>query len=102
MLGGKCQQKPVASVDLEPSLIEQLEPILGPHPDTIFLQHSLERITYDSRTREVGVALVDGSRFAYVLPFANRPGVHRRFGEQQAFARVPRVSRPGDMRRGKS
>jgi hypothetical protein len=26
----KCKQKPVASVDLEPSLIEQLEPILGP------------------------------------------------------------------------
>jgi hypothetical protein len=75
------------------SLTEQLEPILGPHCDTILLQHSFERITYDSRTREVGVALVDGSRFAYVLPFANRPGVRRRFGEQQAFARVPRVSR---------
>jgi len=28
----KCQQKPVASVDLEPPLIEQLEPILGPIP----------------------------------------------------------------------
>ncbi|MGI8960649.1 MAG: recombinase family protein [Bryobacteraceae bacterium] len=61
----KCKQKPVASVDLEPSLTEQLEPILGPHCDTIFLQHSLERITYDSRTREVGVTLMDGSRFAY-------------------------------------
>jgi DNA invertase Pin-like site-specific DNA recombinase len=89
----KCQQKPVASVDLEPSLLEQLEPVLGPHCDTIFLQHSLERITYDSRTREVGVALVDGSRLAYTLPLANRPGVRRRFEEQQAFARVPRVSR---------
>ncbi|MBV9498191.1 MAG: zinc ribbon domain-containing protein [Acidobacteriaceae bacterium] len=26
----KCQQEPVASVDLEPSVIEQLKPILGP------------------------------------------------------------------------
>jgi hypothetical protein len=88
-----CKQKPVASVDLEPSLLEQLEPILGPHCDTIFLQHSLERATYDSRTREVGVTLVDGSRFAYTLPLADRPGVRRKFEEQQAFARVPRVSR---------
>jgi hypothetical protein len=88
-----CKEKPVASVDLEPSLIEQLEPILGRHPDRIFLQHSVERITYDSRTREVGVTLVDGSRFAYTLPLAKRPGVRRKFEEQQALGRVPRVSR---------
>jgi len=87
----KCKQKPVASVDLEPSLIEQLEPILGSCPDTIFLQHSLERVTYDSRTREVGVTLVDGSHFGYTLPLANRPGVRRQF--RQEFGRVPRVSR---------
>ena len=86
----KCKQKPVASVDLEPSLIEQLEPILGPHCDTIFLRHSLERITWDSRTREVEVTLMDGTRFAYTLPLANRPGV-RKFREE--FGRVPRVSR---------
>src|SRR5205807_1423161 len=64
----KCQQQPVAAIDLEPSLIEQLEPILGPDFDTAFLQHSLEHITYDSRTREVRVALVDGSQFGYTLP----------------------------------
>jgi site-specific DNA recombinase len=87
----KCKQKPVASVDLEPSLIEQLKPILGSCPDTIFLQHSLERVTYDSRTREVGVTLVDGSHFGYTLPLANRPGVRRQF--RQEFGRVPRVSR---------
>ena len=87
----KCKQKPVASVDLEPSLIEQLEPILGRHPDRIFLQHSVEHITCDSRTREVGVTLVDGSRFAYTLPIANRPGVRRTFREE--FGRIPRVSR---------
>src|SRR5437762_7263681 len=89
----KCQQQPVAAIDLEPSLIEQLEPILGPDFDRAFLQHSLERITYDSRTREVGVALVDGSQFGYTLPLARRPGVRRSFEEQQAHGRVPRVSR---------
>src|SRR5947209_9074534 len=87
----KCKQKPVASVDLEPSLIEQLEPILGRHPDRIFLQHSVEHITCDSRTREVGVTLVDGSRFAYTLPIANWPGVRRRFRGE--LGRIPRVSR---------
>jgi hypothetical protein len=86
-----CQQRPVASVDLEPSLMEQLEPILGSHCDTIFLQHSLERLTYDSRTRAVEVTLMDGSRFAYTLPLAHRPGVRRRFREESG--RVPRVSR---------
>jgi Recombinase zinc beta ribbon domain/Recombinase len=86
-----CKEKPVASVDLEPSLIEQLEPILGQRPDRIFLQHSVERITCDSRTREVGVTLVDGSQFAYTLPVAHRPRVRRTFGEE--LGRIPRVSR---------
>jgi DNA invertase Pin-like site-specific DNA recombinase len=89
----KCQQKPVASVDLEPSLIEQLKPILGQPPDRIFLQHSVERITCDSRTREVRVTLVDGGQFAYTLPVAHRRGVRGRFEEQQALGRIPRVSR---------
>jgi hypothetical protein len=82
---------PVASADLEPSLLEQLEPILGSHCDTTFLQHSLERLTYDSRTRAVEVTLMDGSRFAYTLPLAHRPGVRRRFREESG--RVPRLSR---------
>ena len=89
----KCQQQPVAAIDLEPSIIEQLQPILGPHFDSAFLAHSLERITYNSRTREVGVTLADGTRFAYTLPIANRPGVRRSLEEQQSLGRVPRVSR---------
>jgi site-specific DNA recombinase len=87
----KCKQKPVPSVDLEPSLMEQLEPILGFSCDAILLQRSLERVTYDSRTREVGVTLMDGSRFAYTLRFKNRRGVRGRAREQAG--RVPRVSR---------
>ena len=88
-----CQQRPVAAIDLEPSIIKQLEPILGPDFDRTFLPHSLERISYDSRTREVGVALADGSQFGYTLPLARRPGARRSFEEQQACGRVPRVSR---------
>jgi hypothetical protein len=87
----KCKQKPVASVDLEPSLLEQLEPILGRHPDRMFLEHSLARITYDSSTREVAVGLVDGTCFAYILSVTKRPGVRRTF--QEELGRVARVSR---------
>ncbi|MBV8772759.1 MAG: zinc ribbon domain-containing protein [Deltaproteobacteria bacterium] len=47
----KCQQKPVAAVDLEASLLSQLEPFLGPQPDRIVLQHSVQRVSYDARTR---------------------------------------------------
>jgi hypothetical protein len=87
----KCKQKPVASVDLEPSLLEQLEPILGRHLDRMFLEHSLARVTYDSCTREVEVTLVDGSCLAYRLAAAHRPGARRMF--QKESGRVPRVSR---------
>src|SRR5205823_4882460 len=64
-----------------------------PHFDVTFLQHSLERISCDSRTREVGVTLTDGSRFAYTLPLAKRPGVRRTFENEASWGRVPRVSR---------
>ncbi|MBV9081312.1 MAG: recombinase zinc beta ribbon domain-containing protein, partial [Acidobacteriaceae bacterium] len=89
----KCHHKPVAAVDLEPSVREQLEPILGLRPDALSLQHSLERVAYDARTREVAITLLDGRCFAYTLPLAHRPGVRRAGDEQQTDGRVPRVSR---------
>ena len=90
----KCQQKPVAAVDLEASLLSQLEPFLGPQPDRIVLQHSVQGVSYDARTREVAITLLDGSGFGYRLAMPNRPGVRRVFEEQQrACGRVPRVSR---------
>lgn len=48
----KCKQKPIAATDLESSLLGHLEPFLGPHPDSIVLQHSVKRINYDSRDPE--------------------------------------------------
>ena len=89
----KCQQQPVAAVDLETSLMEQLKRSFGCDFDMAFLPNSLERVSYDSRTREVGVTLADASQFAYTLPVAKRPGVRRTFENQAALGRVPRVSR---------
>jgi hypothetical protein len=91
--GTKCDQQPVAAVDLEPSLIEQMEQSFGSHFDRTFVPRSFGRISYDSRTREVQMTLVDGSQFGYTLPPARRPGVRRSFEERQACGRVPRVSR---------
>jgi hypothetical protein len=79
--------------DLESSLFEKLEPILGPSPSTILVEQSVERIAYDSSTREVAVTLRDGSRFQYFLPVANRPGVRHTFEQQIEKGRVARVSR---------
>jgi hypothetical protein len=84
----RCRQQPVASTDLEPSLFEKLEPMFGADRSTILLGPSVERIVYDSRTREVSVSLRDGSRFGYCLPVANRPGVT--FEEQVKRGRVAR------------
>ena len=89
--GTKCDQQPVAAVDLEPSLIEQMEQSFGSHFDRTFVPRSFGRISYDSRTREVQMTLVDGSQFGYTLPRASPPGVRHSFEEQQACGRVPRV-----------
>jgi site-specific DNA recombinase len=59
----RCSQEPVATSDLESSLFEKLEAILGTDASIILLEQALERVIYDSNTREVGVALRDGSRF---------------------------------------
>jgi hypothetical protein len=87
----RCRQKPVASTELEPSLFEKLEPMLGADRSNDSSQAVIERVVYDSRTREVSVSLCDGSRFGYCLPVANRPGVT--FEEQVKRGRVARVSR---------
>ena len=89
----KCPQQPVAAVDFETSVIEQLMQRFGCDFDLAFLPNSLERVNYDSRTREVGVTLADASQFAYTLPVARRPGVRRTFENRTASGRVPRVSR---------
>ncbi|MFL6352321.1 MAG: recombinase family protein [Bryobacteraceae bacterium] len=90
----RCGQKPVAASDLESSLFEKLEPILGAADrSTLLLEQSLQRLTYNSDTREVRVTLRDGSRFQYLLPIANRPGVRHTSEPQAEQGRVPRVSR---------
>jgi site-specific DNA recombinase len=89
----ECKQTRAATSDLESSLFEKLEALLGMDASTILLEQALERVVYDSHTREVEVTLRDGSRFEYVLAVANRPGVRDSFEQPLETGRVPRVSR---------
>jgi hypothetical protein len=91
--GSACQQKRVAAVDLEPSLFRQLEPIVGTQPSTAVVQHWLERVTYDSRNRQVRVFLHDGAQLDYEIAAPNRRGVRQAIEPDKAHGRVPRVSR---------
>jgi len=86
-----CRQRPVASQDLESSLREHLEKILGPHPSTVAIQQAVERVSYSSQTRTVQVALRDSTRFEYNLAVPNRRGAHAT--PAATTGRIPRISR---------
>jgi site-specific DNA recombinase len=86
-----CAQVPVSAVDLEPAVARELEPILGDRPSDVLIRQTLQRVTYDSRTRQVIVALGDGTQFEFPLPAPNRRGV--RSAGRAREGRVPRVSR---------
>jgi hypothetical protein len=81
----------VAAVDLEPAVVRELEPILGDRPSDILIRQTLKRVTYDSRTRQVMIALGDGTQFGFPLPAPNRRGA--RSAARPREGRVPRVSR---------
>jgi DNA invertase Pin-like site-specific DNA recombinase len=84
--------RPIATADLETSLVRELELILGEQPSEIAIQQSLDRVTYDPATRQVSVSLRDGSRFVYVVPTLQRRASLK--AEQLSKSRrVPAVSR---------
>jgi site-specific DNA recombinase len=86
-----CRQRPVAAEDLEGSLKQQLEKMLGPQPSTVVIQQALERVRYSSVSRIVQVSLRDGAQFDYSLAAPNRRGV---VGAKTApTGRIPRISK---------
>jgi site-specific DNA recombinase len=86
----ECKQRPVAGEDLDLSLLQHMEPILGP-TNTIALQQSIERVTFNSESREVSIALRDGTRSTYTLAAVNRKGARGLANVEGG--RVPRISR---------
>jgi site-specific DNA recombinase len=86
----QCKQRAVAGEDLDLSVLRHMEPILGP-TNAIALQQSIERVTYSGESREVSIALRDGTRSTYSLPAVNRRGARGPLHVQSG--RVPRISR---------
>jgi len=86
----ECKQRAIAGEDLDLSVLRHMEPILGP-TNTIALQQSIERVTFSGESREVSIALRDGTRSTYSLPAVNRRGA--RGARQIEGGRVPRISR---------
>jgi hypothetical protein len=89
--GEGCKQPPVAAEDLDASVRQRLEAVLGANVSTVVIQQAVEQIVYSGRTREVIITLRDGARREYELPLANRCGV--RSGRRPATGRVPRISK---------
>ncbi len=91
--GGGCSQRPMAAVDIEPTLMRWLEPMLGGPLSAVTLQQGVQCVECDSARRQISVVLQDGTRFAYQLAESTRGGARRR-GEPEGVARrVPRISR---------
>ncbi len=86
----ECGQRQVSALDLEPSLIRQLEPILGADLSRPILEQAVERVVYEGAMRRVLIQLRDGTRSEYRLPEPIGRGAP---GSRSQAGRVPRVSR---------
>jgi hypothetical protein len=87
----RCRQRRVAAIDIEPSVADHLQPVLGSGLSAPLIHEALERVVYDGSTGGVSLRLRDGTRLQYTLPAPLRPGV-RGAGTTNG-GRVPRVSR---------
>ena len=86
-----CKQPPVATEDLDASVMRRLEAVIGDHASTVVMQESIGQIVYVGKTRRVLITLQDGARMEYDLQVPNRRGV--RSGRKAATGRVPRISK---------
>lgn len=87
-----CPLTPLPAEDMERSLREHLQPVLGDRPSMIQIQQAIEAISFHSHDRRVEVVFQDGARLDYELPVPNRPGVRKRNREENV-GRLPRISR---------
>ena len=88
----QCSQMPVSATDLEGTLAQQLQPMLGLQLSAPVIQQTLARVEYNSNTRQVSATMRDGTAFTYTLAWPSRAGVRRTSGDVSASG-VPRVSR---------
>jgi hypothetical protein len=97
MCAGLCQKsmrpkpKPVASTNLEGSLLRELEPLLGRQPTSAHIRQTIERLSYHPSTGQLSITLRDGTGFAYLVPAAQ--GRTSRKPRPAELQRVPALSR---------
>lgn len=87
-----CAQQRVAAVDLETSILKNLEPVLGVGPEWATVRAAVQRISYRSTSHQVEIVFHDGTRLEYVMPWPNRRGANGGARTPDS-GRVPRVSR---------
>jgi DNA invertase Pin-like site-specific DNA recombinase len=87
-----CSQGCVAATDLEASILQNLEPVLGPELNWSTVGDSIDRIQYEWVSSRVVIGLKEGTRLEYQMPMPNRRGA-RGSDKEEDGGRVPRVSR---------
>jgi DNA invertase Pin-like site-specific DNA recombinase len=83
---------PVAGGEVEASILQNLEPVLGSGLDWATIRESVDRVQYEWMSHRVTIGLKDGTRLEYRMPMPNRPGANGGVREPEE-GRVPRVSR---------
>ena len=107
--GRKCPQKPVGAGDLETALIAHLHSLVGGDLSGPVVQQALDRVVYDSVTRQVSISFRDGAQCRFQLRQVNRRGARRCYMPENT-GRIPRISRllalaiklEGDFRDGRA
>jgi hypothetical protein len=85
-------QGSVAAADLETSILQKLEPVLGSGLNWSTVREYIDRIKYGWRSHGVVILLKEGTQLEYEMTLPNRPGANG--GERERDGgRVPRVSR---------
>jgi hypothetical protein len=90
--GKDCSQRPVAAIDLEESILKNLEPVLGAGLHWNTIREAIHDVQYEWLSHRVVIGLKEGTRLEYEMRLPNRRGASG--GEREADGgRVPRVSR---------
>ncbi len=87
-----CSQGPVAATDLEASILQNLEPVLGSKLNWAAIRESVDCIQYEWTSHGVTIGMKDGTRLDYKMHLPNRRGANGGVREPDG-GRVPRVSR---------
>jgi len=87
-----CSQRPVAAIDVEASILKNLEPVLGAGFNWTTVRSAVQQVHYESTSQKVVIDLKAGTQLKYEMNVANR--IQSNEGDQGPDAgRVPRVSR---------